>query len=283
MGQKTCTRERKREFFRTNQLREELKQMRKIICIANQKGGVGKTTTAVNLAASLAVAEKQTLLIDIDPQGNASSGVGLNKDEIKENIYHALMEEKDVEDVIKKTELTFLDVLPSNIDLTGAEIELVNLPSRELKLCKIIQKVENKYDYILIDCPPSLGLLTLNSLAAADSILMPVQCEYYALEGLSRLLRTVQLVKKRLNPRLEIEGLLLTMFDNRNNLCQQVVEEVKTHFKDKVFNVMIPRNVKLAECPSFGKPILIYDINCKGARSYLQLAEEIMNNGRTGR
>ena len=257
--------------------------MRKIICIANQKGGVGKTTTAVNLAASLAVAEKQTLLIDIDPQGNASSGVGLNKDEIKENIYHALMEEKDVEDVIKKTELTFLDVLPSNIDLTGAEIELVNLPSRELKLCKIIQKIENKYDYILIDCPPSLGLLTLNSLAAADSILMPVQCEYYALEGLSRLLRTVQLVKKRLNPRLEIEGLLLTMFDNRNNLCQQVVEEVKTHFKDKVFNVMIPRNVKLAECPSFGKPILIYDINCKGARSYLQLAEEIMNNGRTGR
>jgi len=250
--------------------------MRKIICIANQKGGVGKTTTAVNLSASLAVAEKQTLLVDIDPQGNASSGVGLNKDQIKENIYHALMGEKDVEDVIKKTELTFLDVLPSSIDLTGAEIELVNLPSSELRLCKIIQKIENRYDYILIDCPPSLGLLTLNSLAAADSILMPVQCEYYALEGLSRLLRTVQLVKKRLNPRLEIEGFLLTMFDNRNNLSQQVAEEVRTHFKDKVFNVIIPRNVKLAECPSFGKPILIYDINCKGARSYLQLAEEIM-------
>ncbi|MFH2012281.1 MAG: AAA family ATPase [Pseudomonadota bacterium] len=254
--------------------------MRKIICITNQKGGVGKTTTAVNLAASLAVAEKKTLLVDIDPQGNASSGIGLNKDEIKENVYHVLMEEKDIEDVIKKTELTFLEVLPSNIDLTGAEIELVNLPSRELRLRKIIQKIENNYDYILIDCPPSLGLLTLNSLAAADSVLMPVQCEYYALEGLSRLLRTVRLVKKSLNPRLEIEGFLLTMYDNRNNLSQQVAEEVKTHFKDKVFNVTIPRNVKLAECPSFGKPILVYDINCKGARSYLQLAEEIINNGR---
>ncbi len=256
--------------------------MKKVICIANQKGGVGKTTTAVNLAASLAVAEKRTLLVDIDPQGNTSSGVGLNRDETRENIYHALMEEKDVEDVIKKTGVAFLDILPSNIDLVGAEIELVNTPSRELRLCRVIQKIEDKYDYILIDCPPSLGLLTLNSLAAADSILMPVQCEYYALEGLSRLLSTVRLIKRRLNPRLEIEGFLLTMFDNRNNLSRQVAEEVKTHFKEKVFNAVIPRNVKLAECPSFGKPILLYDINCKGARSYLQLAEEIMNNGRTG-
>ena len=253
--------------------------MGKTICIANQKGGVGKTTTSVNLAASLAVAERRTLLIDSDPQGNACSGVGIKRDQIKDNIYHVLIEEKDIEDIIMNTELSFLDVLPSNVDLIGAEIELVDLPSRELRLKKSLKKIWERYDYILIDCPPSLGLLTLNSLAAADSILIPVQCEYYALEGLSRLLETIGLVRKGINPRLEIEGFLLTMFDSRNNLSRQVTEEVKKHFSDRVFDAIIPRNVKLGECPSFGKPIILYDITCKGAQSYLQLAKEVMGNG----
>ena len=254
--------------------------MRKIICIANQKGGVGKTTTAVNLAASLAVAEKRTLLIDTDPQGNACSGVGLNRDQVQENIYHVLLDEKEVLDVIKDSELPFLDILPSNFDLIGAEVELVDLPKRELRLSLSLKKIVDRYDYILIDCPPSLGLLTLNSFAASDSILIPVQCEYYALEGLSRLLRTIRLVRRGLNPNLYIEGFLLTMFDSRNNLSKQVMNEVKRHFKHLVFEAIIPRNVKLGESPSFGKPVLLYDINCKGAKSYLQLAEEIMNNGR---
>ncbi|MDY7032206.1 MAG: AAA family ATPase [Thermodesulfobacteriota bacterium] len=254
--------------------------MRKIICIANQKGGVGKTTTAVNLAASLAVAEKRTLLIDTDPQGNACSGVGLNRDQVQENIYHVLLDEKEVLDVIKDTELPFLDILPSNFDLIGAEVELVELPKRELRLSLSLKKIVDRYDYILIDCPPSLGLLTLNSFAASDSILIPVQCEYYALEGLSRLLRTIRLVRRGLNPNLYIEGFLLTMFDSRNNLSKQVMNEVKRHFKHLVFESVIPRNVKLGESPSFGKPVLLYDINCKGAKSYLHLAEEIMKNGR---
>lgn len=254
--------------------------MSKILCIANQKGGVGKTTTAINLSASLAAAEKKTLLIDIDPQGNACSGVGLTRGQIKDNIYHVLMEEKDVEDVIKNTGLSFLDVVPSSFDLIGAEIELVNVPSRELRLFRALQNVKGKYDYIIIDCPPSLGILTLNSLATADSILIPVQCEYYALEGLSSLLKTIRLVKKGLNPKLKIEGFLLTMFDSRNNLSHQVYEEVKKHFKDNVFNAIIPRNVRLGECPSFGKPILLYDIHCKGAISYLQLAQEIIDHGK---
>ena len=254
--------------------------MKKVICIANQKGGVGKTTTAVNLAASLAVAEKRTLLIDIDPQGNACSGVGLNRDQVQENIYHVLLDEKEMLDVIKDTELPFLDILPSNFDLIGAEVELVDLPKRELRLSLSLKKIVDRYDYILIDCPPSLGLLTLNSFAASDSILIPVQCEYYALEGLSRLLRTIRLVRRGLNPNLYVEGFLLTMFDSRNNLSKQVMNEVKRHFKHLVFEAIIPRNVKLGESPSFGKPVLLYDINCKGAKSYLQLAEEIMNNGR---
>lgn len=252
----------------------------RVICIANQKGGVGKTTTAINLSASIAVAEKKVLLIDIDPQGNSTSGMGFSKEEPRETIYHALLRGSGLKEMIQKTELSYLDMVTSNTDLIGAEVELIQVKDREKKLVRLIKEVEAEYDYILIDCPPSLGLLTINSLTAAHSVIIPLQCEYYAMEGLGQLLKTIRLIKQALNPKLEIEGILLTMFDSRNNLSHQVAHEVKNHFKDKVFETVIPRNIRLSEAPSHGKPVLLYDIHSKGAESYLSLAREIMANGR---
>jgi chromosome partitioning protein len=254
--------------------------MARVICIANQKGGVGKTTTAVNLSASIAVGEKKVLLIDIDPQGNSTSGMGLSKEGLNGTIYHALLRGSGLKEMIQKTPLAFLDVVTSNTDLIGAEIELIQEKDREKKLDRLIREVEADYDYIFIDCPPSLGLLTINSLTAAHSVIIPLQCEYYALEGLGQLLKTIRLIKQSLNPRLEIEGILLTMFDSRNNLSHQVADEVRKHFRDKVFKTIIPRNIRLSEAPSHGKPVLLYDIHSKGAESYLNLAKEIMTNGK---
>jgi len=254
--------------------------MARVICIANQKGGVGKTTTAVNLSASIAAAEKKVLLIDIDPQGNSTSGVGLNKEESNGTIYQALLRGSGLKKMIQKTALAYLEVVISNTDLIGAEVELIQEKDREKKLDHLIKEVEADYDYIFIDCPPSLGLLTINSLTAAHSVIIPLQCEYYALEGLGQLLKTIRLIKQSLNPKLEIEGILLTMFDGRNNLSHQVADEVKKHFKDKVLKTIIPRNIRLSEAPSYGKPILLYDIHSKGAESYLNLAREIMTNGK---
>ena len=254
--------------------------MARVICIANQKGGVGKTTTAVNLSASIAVAEKRVLLIDLDPQGNSTSGVGLSKETSNGTIYHALLRGSGLKEMIQKTALAYLDVIISNTDLFGAEVELIQEKDRERKLDRLIKEVEADYDYIFIDCPPSLGLLTINSLTAAHSVIIPLQCEYYAMEGLGQLLKTIRLIKQSFNPKLEIEGILLTMFDGRNNLSHQVAHEVKRHFKDKVFKTIIPRNVRLSEAPSHGKPVLLYDIHSKGAESYLNLAGEIMAEGK---
>jgi len=251
----------------------------RVICIANQKGGVGKTTTAVNLSASMAAAEKKILLIDIDPQGNSTSGLGLSKENLNGTIYQALLRGSGLREMIQKTTLPCLEVVVSNTDLIGAEVELIQERDREKRLDRLIKEVEADYDYIFIDCPPSLGLLTINSLTAAHSVLIPLQCEYYALEGLGQLLKTIRLIKQALNPRLEIEGILLTMFDIRNNLSHQVAQEVRSHFKDKVFKTVIPRNVRLSEAPSHGMPILLYDIHSKGAESYLNLAQELMANG----
>jgi chromosome partitioning protein len=251
--------------------------MGKVICIANQKGGVGKTTTAVNLSASLALNSRKTLLIDIDPQGNASSGVGIEKEGTEKNIYHVIIEDRKLTQVIRETPFPYLSVVPSSIDLIGAEIELVNVSGREGKLKERLVRVAENYDYIIIDCPPSLGLLTINSLNAADSVLIPIQCEYYALEGLSQLLNNVKKIKKAFNPPLRIEGFLLTMFDKRNNLSHQVACEIKNYFPDKVFPTIIPRNVRLGECPSYGKPVFFYDKSSAGARSYLELAQLITN------
>jgi chromosome partitioning protein len=254
--------------------------MGRVICIANQKGGVGKTTTAINLSASIAVAEKKVLLIDIDPQGNSTSGMGLRKEKAEGTIYQALLRGGGLKEMILKTALGFLDMVISNTDLIGAEVELIQEKDREKKLDRLIREVETDYDFIFIDCPPSLGLLTINSLTASHSVIIPLQCEYYAMEGLGQLLKTIRLIKQALNPRLEIEGILLTMFDSRNNLSHQVAQEVRTHFKNKVFQTIIPRNIRLGEAPSHGKPVLLYDIHSKGAESYLSLAKEIMGNGK---
>jgi chromosome partitioning protein len=252
--------------------------MSRVICIANQKGGVGKTTTAVNLSASLAVAEKKTLLIDIDPQGNATSGFGVPRGEISRNIYHALIDQVPPKSLLRDTELSFLKIIPSNIDLIGAEIELVPFSDRETRLKNALKELKAEFDFLIIDCPPSLGLLTVNSLTASDSILIPLQCEYYPMEGLSQLLKTIELIKNHLNPDLKIEGILLTMFDKRNNISHQVTEEVRKHFGSLVFNTVIPRNVRLSESPSFGKPIILYDASSRGAESYLDLAKEVLNH-----
>lgn len=251
--------------------------MAKTICIANQKGGVGKTTTSVNLASALAAHGKRVLLLDMDPQGNASSGLGIKRYESQDNnIYHVLIGEKTLDEAIQKTNSPNLFISTANPDLVGAEIELVDMPQREYRLKQAIAAVQHNYDYILIDCPPSLGLLTLNALTAADSFLVPLQCEYYALEGLSQLLNTAGLIKKNLNPQLHIEGIVLTMFDMRNNLSHQVVTEIKNHFGEKVFSAIIPRNVRLSEAPSHGQSIFEYDSKSTGALKYLELAREVI-------
>jgi chromosome partitioning protein len=251
--------------------------MSRVIAIANQKGGVGKTTTAINLGASLAVAEKRTLIVDIDPQGNATSGLGVEGRESRPTIYDVLMGDKSPDDaVVKGLHFPSLDLIPSTRDLVGAEIELVQTPQRETVLRRALAPIRDRYDFILVDCPPSLGLLTLNTLTAADSVLIPIQCEFYALEGLSQLLNTIRIVQKGLNPALDIEGVLLTMYDKRLNLSRQVAEEAREYFGAKVYRAAIPRNVRLAEAPSFGKPIVLYDVLSQGAQAYLALAKEVL-------
>jgi len=250
--------------------------MSKVIALANQKGGVGKTTTAINLAASLAVLEQRVLIVDADPQANATSGIGFDTKNIKTSIYECLVDEVNPSSIILNSEIEGLDILPSSIDLVGAEIEMLNLPKREKVLRKVIAQVKDDYDFVLIDCSPSLGLITVNSLTAADSVMIPVQCEYFALEGLGKLLNTIKIIQNRLNPELEIEGFLLTMYDSRLRLSNQVVDEVKKHFQQMVFETIIQRNIKLGEAPSFGKPAILYDADSKGAVTHLNLARELM-------
>jgi len=247
-----------------------------VISLANQKGGVGKTTTAVNLSASIAVAEKKTLLVDMDPQSNATTGLGISYNGLYGHLYHVLIGKRTAKEVIRRTEVPFLDILPAHPDLIGAEVELLEMENREYTFKKAIDEIKREYEYIFIDCPPSLGLLTINSLVASDYVIIPLQCEYYALEGLAMLLRTITIIKKRLNKNLETLGVLLTMFDKRNNLSYRVQEEVNNYFSGSVFKTVIPRNVRLSESPSYGKPVLLYDICSKGAESYLELAAELL-------
>ncbi|MFA7294427.1 MAG: AAA family ATPase [Candidatus Omnitrophota bacterium] len=250
--------------------------MGKIIAICNQKGGVGKTTTSINLAAYLAMAGKKVMLLDLDPQANATSGIGINKHDIKKSTYHILLEESELSEILQKTSIDNLILAPSNLDLTGAEVELVGALGREYRLKRALQKEKDKFDFLIIDSPPSLGLLTINGLCAADSVIVPVQCEYYALEGLTQLHNTIRLVKENLNPSLGIEGVLLTMADFRTNLTKEVIQEARSHFKEKVYNTVIPRNVRLTEAPSFGKPIALYDKDSLGAQKYEELSKEIL-------
>jgi len=250
--------------------------MGKVIAIANQKGGVGKTTSAINLAAGLAVLEHKTLIIDADPQANATSGVGFDPRNIKTSIYECIMDDVEPRDIILNTSTPFLDLLPAHIDLVGAEIEMINMPNREKMMRKVLNKIRDDYDFILIDCSPSLGLITVNALTAANSVMIPVQCEYFALEGLGKLLNTIKIVQARLNPDLDIEGILLTMFDIRLNLSKQVAEEVRTHFQQLVFETIINRSIRLSEAPSFGDTIMTHDINSTGATNYLNLAREVL-------
>ncbi|MBL7853922.1 MAG: ParA family protein [Cyclobacteriaceae bacterium] len=251
--------------------------MGKIIAIANQKGGVGKTTTAINVASSLAVLEHKTLLVDADPQANSTSGMGINPKDVKVSVYECMVDSVDPHQAIVKNDLKYLDILPSHIDLVGAEVEMVNIERREERMRDALGKLKNEYEFIIIDCSPSLGLITINALTAADSVIIPVQCEYFALEGLGKLLNTIKIIQTRLNTHLEIEGILLTLYDSRTSLGNQVVEEIRTHFKNMAFKTIIPRNVRLSESPSFGLPAIVHDAESKGAISYLNLAREILD------
>ncbi|MCE1197595.1 MAG: AAA family ATPase [Marinilabiliales bacterium] len=254
--------------------------MGKVIAIANQKGGVGKTTTAINLAASLAVLEFKVLLIDADPQANATAGVGFDVRNVKTSIYECVVDDVDPKNIILNTSTPGFDLIPSHIDLVGAEIEMLNMPNREKVMKQVIERIKEEYDFILIDCSPSLGLITVNALTASDSIIIPVQCEYFALEGLGKLLNTIKIIQSRLNPELQIEGFLLTMYDSRLNLSNQVQEEVKKHFQEMVFESIITRNIRLSEAPSYGLPVVSYDVGSKGAQSYLSLAREILQKNK---
>ena len=260
----------------TKNSRFKSKEMGKVIALANQKGGVGKTTTAINLAASLAVLEQRVLIVDADPQANATSGSGFDTKNIKTSIYECLIDDVNPSNIILNSEIEGFDLIPSSIDLVGAEIEMLNQPKREMMLKKVIDQVKDNYDFVLIDCSPSLGLITVNSLTAADAVIIPVQCEYFALEGLGKLLNTIKIIQNRLNADLEIEGFLLTMYDSRLRLSNQVVDEVKKHFQQMVFETIIQRNIKLGEAPSFGKPAILYDADSKGAINHLNLARELL-------
>lgn len=251
--------------------------MGKIISLANQKGGVGKTTTAINLATSFAALEYKTLLVDADPQANATSGIGFDPRNIKTSIYECIINDLNAEDIILSTDIEHLSLLPSHIDLVGAEIELINMPNREMRMKHILDRIKDKYDFIIIDCSPSLGVVTVNALAASDSVIVPVQCEYFALEGLGKLLNTVKIVQTKINTSLEIEGILLTMYDSRLRLSNQVVEEVKSHFQQLVFDTIVQRNIRLSEAPGFGLPVLLHDADSKGSINYINLAKEILD------